>query len=269
MNIVRETLETTKGELVRQIALQEKANEEHLKSTAQNIVINIDDLFKEFTVTYVSSNRIEFKFTEDSWYDFEIYRSERYINDEYKYDKAYLSVSSSSNNNDKALKKLICVGILAKHCLLETTQWGELVELMNESSKLYDATLRSLYKQKYQIEGKLNRIEQEEKNSTLETIFSKGTFKLSKEISFYYGSGKWDRVFSDEFFWEANESGKTYTISYTDKVRTNPHYDTEGNYLEPIFELRKQTINKRIRKADIESFVKYNMKSILIEDIAE
>ncbi len=269
MNIIKETLETTKDELVRQIALQERANDEHLKNTAQNIVINIDDLFKEFTVTSVSSNRIMFKFTEDSWYDFEIYRSERYINDEYKYDKAYLSVSSSSSNNDKALKKLICVGILSRHCLYETSEWNELVSLMNESSKLCDSTLKHLYKQKYQIDNELNRIEQEEKNSTLETIFSKGTFKLSEKIFFYYGSGKWDRVSSDEFFWEANESGKTYTVSYTDKVRTNPYYDAEDNYLEPIFELRKQTINKRIRKADIESFVKYNMRLILIEDIAE
>ncbi len=136
---------------------------------------------------------------------------------------------------------------------------------MDESNEIYKANIGPLYKQIYQIEDQLRKIKHEEQNTEFQNVFNKNTFKLNNTIYFSYGPGRYDRVGSNEWFWEENNGGKTYTVSYNDKVRTNPHYDSEGNFLEGIFEIRKRSIDKRIKKADIESFVKYNMNLILVE----
>jgi len=143
---------------------------------------------------------------------------------------------------------MICVGSGAQHCLMETNKWDELVSLMDESNEMYKANIGPLYKQVYQIEAELRKIKEAEQNKEYNDIFSKGTFKLSKQIDFHYGNGRWDRVHSDEWFWEANGSGKTYTVSYNDNCS--------------IFDIKKRVIDKRIKKADIESFVKYNMSLV-------
>jgi hypothetical protein len=268
MNIIKETLETTKDELAKQINQANEQLKTQLNTKATNIVSSIDELFKEFTIT-VSERTIEFRFTVDSWYDFRIERSENYKTNGYEYGVATLSTSSVSNANENGLKKLVCLGILSKHCLNNTNEWVELTSLMNESNEVYKANISSLYTQLHKIDSELRKIEDEEKTNAFENIFKLGTFKLKKEVSYYYGGGKWDQIRSDEFFWEANESGKTYTISYIDTRRTNPHYDSEGNSIEGIFEKTKRSINKRIKKADIESFVKCQMRLFLVEDIAE
>jgi len=264
MSIIKESLEKTFNELTKQIHEHEAIRRTYLVNKATDIISNIDELLKEFTIT-VSDSNIEFKFTIDSWYDFRIERSYNYKIDKPEYSKATLSTSSVSNADENGLKKLICLGILSRHCLNNTNEWNELVSLMDESNEMYKTNIGPLYKQIYQIESELRKIENEKKANAFENAFKLGTFKLNKEVNYYYGSGKWDRIYSNEFFWEANESGKTYTISYSDKVRTNPHYDSEGNGLEGIFEIRKRTIDKRIKKADIESFIKHNMNLILVE----
>jgi hypothetical protein len=263
-NIIKETLTATKNELAKQITQANEQLETQLNTKATNIVSSIDELFKEFTIT-ISERTIEFRFTVDSWYDFRIERTFNYKIDKPEYGKATLSTSSVTNADENGLKKLICLGILSKHCLNNTNEWVELTSLMNESDKMHKANISSLYTQMYQIDSELRKIENEEKANAFENIFKLGTFKLNKEVNYYYGSGKWDRIYSNEFFWEANESGKTYTLSYIDTRRTNPHYDSEGNSIEGIFEKTKRSINKRIKKADIESFVKYNAHNILVE----
>lgn len=266
-NIIKETLTATKSELANQIHQAKEQLETQLNTKATNIVSSIDELFKEFTVT-VSERTIEFRFTVYSWYDFRIERTSNYKIDKPEYSKATLSTSSVSNADENGLKKLICLGMLSRHCLYNTNEWVELTSLMDESYKTYKANISPLHTQLYQIDSELRKIEDEEKTNAFENIFKLGTFKLNKEVAYYYGNGKWDRVYSNEFFWEANESGKTYTISYIDTRRTNPHYDSEGNDIEGIFEKTKRTISKRIKKADIESFVRSCMNLILV-DVAE
>jgi hypothetical protein len=268
MNIIKETLEKTFEELNEQIHEHEASRRTHLVNKVNDIITSIDDLFKEFTIQ-VTDTDINFKLTGGSWYDFRIERNTKWINDRYEYGKTSVSTSSVSNADEKGLKKLICLGQLSRHCLYETNEWNELISLMDESHEIYKTNIGPLYKQMSQIEAELRKIKNEEQNKELNDVFNKGTFKLNKEVSFYYGNGKWDRISSDELFWEENKGGKTYTVSYTDKVRTNPYYDAEGNSLEPIFESRKQTIDKRIKKADIESFVNSCLKLILVEDITE
>ena len=137
---------------------------------------------------------------------------------------------------------------------------------MDETSEIYKEKIKPLDTQFYQIESELRKIKQEEQTNEFQNVFNKGTFKLKKQEYLYYGSGKWDRIYSDEFFWEANESGKTYTMFYINESRTNPFYDENGNSIEGVFEKTKRSINKRIRKADVESFVRYNMNRILVEE---
>lgn len=260
-NIIKETLEKTFNELNEQIQHHEALRRAHLTNKANHIVLSIDDLFKEFNIQ-VTDRTIEFTYTEDRWYDFRIERKQTYKSDGYEYGKASVSTSSVSDADNKNLMKLICLGKLAKHCFINTNEWNELVSLMDKSNEIYKANIGPLYKQIYQIEDQLRKIAAEESNVEFNKVFSKGTFKLNRPISYYYGNGKWDRVFSNEFFWSANESGKTYTVSYTDERRTNPHFDENGNNLEAITELVKRTIDKRIKKADIESFVRQSIKLI-------
>jgi len=264
MNIIKETLEKTFEELREQISEYEASRRTHLVNKANHIITNIGDLFKEYTIQ-VSDANIDFKLTEDSWYDFRIERRTNYQKDGIAYGKAIISASSSSADNDKALKRYICIGKLARHCINNTNEWNELVSLMDESNEIYKANIGPLYKQIYQIEDQLRKIKHEEQSTEFQNTFNKNTFKLNNIIYFSYGPGRYDRVGSNEWFWEENNGGKTYTVSYNDKVRTNPHYDSEGNSLEGIFEVRKRSIDKRIKKADIESFVKYNMNLILVE----
>jgi hypothetical protein len=244
MNIIKETLEKTFNELNEQIRNQEEIRRTHLVNKVNYIAVNIDDLFKEFTVQ-VSDTNIIFKFTGDSWYGFRIERSQNYKADGYEYGPATISTSSVSDADGKNLLKLICLGKLAKHCLHNTNEWTELISLMDESNEIYKANISPLYKQIYQIEAELGKIKNEEKIKKLNALFSKGTFKLNKIIAFYYGNGKWDNIWSDEFFWEENSGGKTYTVSYMDREI-------------------KRVINKRIRKVDIESFVNSCIDLILV-----
>jgi hypothetical protein len=243
MNIIKETLEKTFDELSKQISHQEVLRRTHLVNKANDIAFSIDDLFKEYTIQ-VTDRNIEFKLTEDSWYDFQIVRDYSYTTDTYC--KATMSTSSLSNADGKGLKKLVCLGILAKHCLNGTNEWNELISLMDETNEIYKANIKSLWKQMDQIGEQLRKIKNEEQSNEFQNALNKNTFKLNKSVYFHYGNGRWDRICSDEFFWEANESGKTYTLSYID-------------------EKTKRSINKRIKKVDIESFVKYNMNLILVE----
>ena len=254
-NIIKETLEKTFNELNEQIQHHEALRRAHLTNKANHIVTNIDDLFKEFYIQ-VSDTNIEFKFTEDSWYDFRIERRQSYKVDGYEYGKASIGSSSSSGNDDKSLKRYVCLGQLARHCLYNTNEWNELISLMDESNELYKANIGSLYKQIYQIEAELSKIKREEQKQEFSNIFNKNTFVLNKPTYFYYGSGKWDRVSSDEWLWEENKGGKTYNVSYIDVRRTNPWSDAEGKNLEGVYERTKCIINKRIKKADIEAFVR-------------
>ena len=261
MTEIKETHEKTFNELNDQIKHYELLRRTHLTDKVNNIAADIDNLFKDFTIQ-VTSTDINFKLTTDSWYDFRIERRQNYKTDGIEYGKPTVSTSSVSGDNEKSLKKMICVGVLARHCLLETNKWIELVSLMDEHDEIYERDLNSLYRQVYQIETELRKIKEAEQNKEYNDLFNKGTFKLNKQIDFYYGSGKWDRVYSDEWFWEVNESGKTYTMSYNDNCRINGHYDADGNAIEGIFEIKKRVIDKRIKKADIESFVKYNRNLI-------
>jgi hypothetical protein len=259
MTEIKETHEKTFDELNDQIKHQESLCRAHLTDKVNSITADIDDLFKEFTIQ-VTSTDINFKLTIDPWFDFRISRSLTYNIDDFG--KPTISTSSVNGESEKSLKKMICVGILAQHCLIETNKWNELVSLMDECNEIYKRDINPLYSQIFQIETELRKIKAAEQNKEFNNLFSKGTFKLNKQIDFYYGSGKWDRVHSDEWFWEANESGKTYTISYNDNCRMNGHYDADGNSIEGIFEIKKRVIDKRIKKADIESFVKYNRSLI-------
>jgi hypothetical protein len=252
-NIIKETLEKTFNELNEQIQHHEALRRAHLTNKANHIVVNIDDLFKKFTIQ-VSDTNIIFTYTEDRWYDFRIERRQKYKADEYEYGKASIGSSSSSGNDDKSLKRYICLGQLARHCLYNTDEWTKLVSLMDESNELYKANIGPLYKQIYQIEAELSKINREEQNKQFNDVFNKNTFVLSKSVYFYYG--KWDRVGSDEWFWEENKGGKTYNVSYIDVRRTNPWSDAEGKNLEGVYERTKCIIDKRIKKVDIEVFVR-------------
>ena len=264
-NIIKETLEKTFNELNEQIQHHEALRRAHLTNKANHIAVNIDDLFKEFTIQ-VSDTNINFSYTEDSWYDFRIERRQNYKVDGYEYGPATVSTSSVSNADGKSLMKLICLGKLAKHCFINTNEWIELVSLMDESNELYKANMGPIYKQIYQIEAELRKINKEEQNKQFNDVFNKNTFVLSKPVYFYYGNGKWDRVNSDEWFWEENKGGKTYNVSYIDVRRTNPWYDAEGKDLEGVYERVKRSIDKRIKKADIESFVR-SCTNLVVEGV--
>ena len=260
-DIIKETLKKTLSELSEEIQRQELLRNTELTEEANSITSNLDDLFEDFTVQ-VSSNNIDFKLTTDSWYGFRISRSTKYTEAGHTYTKATIDSSSMGGKDEKELKKMICLGILAKECLNNTSYWGDLITVMDECDRLYKVNIGPLQKQLYQIENEIKKINDKEVNDTFQTIFDSGTFKLKKNIIYYYGQSRWDNVSSDHWFWEVNGTGKTYTLSYISSRRTNEFYDKEGNSIEGIFELVKSNINKRIKKLDITSFVHHNMNLI-------
>jgi hypothetical protein len=146
--------------------------------------------------------------------------------------------------------------------LYETDQWKDLVNVMNSRDHLYKTEIKELSSQTYNIRTEINRIEREEQNKEFNDLFNKNTLKLNKQVSFYYGAGKWERIYSDEFFWEENKGGKTYTVHFMDERRTNPHYDENGNSIKPIMERVKCVIDKRVKRADVEGLVRSNMKLV-------
>ena len=166
-------------------------------------------------------------------------------------------------SKESDLKYISAVGKLAEHFLNKTATWNGLVELMSDVEGLYSSEeYKTLRTQEHDLEKTIRELENKEKEDTFSNAFKAGHFKLKKDVSFYYGSGKYDRVNSDEWVWEENKGGKTYTMFYYENRRTNPYYDEEGNRLEPTYERIKHTISKRIRKGDVESFVRNNMSQV-------
>lgn len=198
------------------------------------------------------------------WDALSIRRGRTYQDNGPKFGEPTLKYSGGGEiSKESDLKYIISVGKLAEHFINKTATWNGLVELMSDIEGLYGSEeYKTLYNQEYELKKTINGLETKEKEDILGNVFKAGRFKLKKNISFYYGSGKYDRVHSDEWVWEENKGGKTYTMFYYDNCRTNPHYDEEGNSLPPTFERKKYTISKRIRKSDVESFVKSNMDQV-------
>lgn len=257
MNTTIEILENQKNELYKQIHSIKESHQTYLSSKAHSIVDQLDELFKEFIIE-IDSTRISFK-TNGFWNDFEINRRSNYSINEEKYTEASLSMSSSSDVDEVGLKRFVCAGVLAKYCLNKTDEWKQLITLMDEHNELHKKDISPLNSQTWDIENSIRKLRDDEYTNKRTKILNAGKLKVQKSIEFYYGNGKWDFVRSNVFEWEQNESGKTYKVFYYDETRTNPHYDEDGNRLEPIMEKRKREVNKRIRVADLQSFISNNM----------
>lgn len=261
MNIVKEALQKQLSELHNEINSIEKKHDETLTEASQQILNNVDkELFKEFTIR-ISSTDVIFNLGGSNWDSFRIQRRENYSKEGYKYGKAELNMSSMSTDKDSDLKVLIGIGKLAEQKLKDTSIWMDLIKLMDSRDELYKEDIAEKRKLTWKLEDEIRKIERDEYENNFKAVFNKGTFKLNKQEHFYYGSGKWDRVFAKEWFWEKNE-GKTYTVLYTNEVRTNPWYDENGNDLEPVYEIKKVAINKRVRLGDLESFIKSNIRNL-------
>lgn len=265
MDIIKHTLEKQLNELRQEISQLEKQHDEILTKSTHDLVDKLDESFKEFDINVTTTN-ITFNLG-GGWDKFRITRRENYSakDNEYKYLKPELHMSSMSTDCESDLKILICVGKLAEQKLNHTDIWKDLTTMMDSRKVLYKDDISEKYDQTWKLENEIRLLERREQDNTFQKIFNQGTFKLNKNTNYYYGNGKWDSVYSDEFVWEQNGEGKTYTVYYYDSYRTNPYYDENGNVLEPIIERRKRSINKRIRKNDIESFIRSCM-SIILKD---
>ena len=268
MNIVKEALQKQLNELHIEVAQIEEKHDEILSNSTHELVDKLDESFKEFSIK-VSSTEISFNLAGSHWDKFRVFRRENYSSKEkeYKYAPAELSMSSMSTDKDSDLKILICIGKLAEQKLNSTAIWNDLRVMMDSRSLMYKEDISEKRNMCWKLEAEIKRIENEEREDNFKRIFDKGTFKLSKEIVFYYGAGKWDNVWSKEFIWEKNEGKKTYSVWYMREMRTNPGYDEQGNSLEPVYENTKQLASGRVRVADIESFVRNvaNSKDLVAE----
>ena len=246
MSIIKETLEKAKEELRQQIIQKENESNDQLTSEAIAITSNIDKVLSEFNIK-VSSTQIEFKLTVDSWYDFRISRGSRYIGNEITYTKATINTSSISDANEQALKKLIVLGTLAKHCLNETDEWKSLVSLMDKNVSFYKENISPLYMKMYKIEDEIRQINKLAVDFHYKNIFDSGKMKLSEKVHLHYGSGKWDRIHSDSFKWTKNDGGKTYTVTY----------DEQGCV--------ERNVPKRMRLIVLQSFIQSQLNKVIVE----
>lgn len=267
MNIVKEALQKQLNELQKEVAQIEQKHDELLSNSTHELVDRLDESFKEFKID-VTTTDITFRL-DSGWDKFRVTRRENYSSKEkeYKYAPAELSMSSMSTDKDSDLKILICIGKLAEQKLNSTAIWNDLRVMMDSRSLMYKEDISEKRNMCWKLEAEIKRIENEEREDNFKRIFDKGTFKLENETVFYYGAGKWDRVFSKEFIWQKNEGKKTYSVWYMREIRTNPGYDEQGNSLEPVYENTKHLASERVRVADLESFVRNvtNSKDLITE----
>lgn len=213
---------------------------------------------------FVESDRIRVYMPDVShWDSIAVHRSVNYTEGMPKYQEPKLEWKSGDTNTELDLKYIMSVGKVAEHFLNKTNWWTTLVEMMDEAEAFYKSEEnKTLRTQEYELEKTIRDIEQTETQDKFTSMFNKGRFKLNKSTSYTYGSGRYDYVSSDEWEWTQNGSGKTYTLYYTEKYRTNPRYDEQGNSLEAVYETRKREVPKRVRKADLEDFIKCNMNQV-------
>lgn len=268
MNIVKEALQKQLNELQKEVAQIEQKHDEILSNSTHELVDKLDESFKDFNIK-VSSTEIIFNLAGSHWSKFRVTRQENYSSKEkeYKYAPAELSMNSMSTDKDSDLKVLICIGKLAEQKLNSTAIWNDLRVMMDSRSLMYKEDISEKRSMIWKLEDEIRKIENEERENSFKKVFDKGNFKLSKETVFYYGAGKWDRVYSKEFIWEKNEGKKTYSVWYTREMRTNQRWDEQGNDLEPVYGYTKQLASGRVRVADIESFVRNvaNSKDLITE----
>lgn len=213
---------------------------------------------------FIESDRIQVYMPEiSSWDSITISRRINYTEGMRKYQEPKLEWRSGDTNTELELKYVMSVGKVAEHFLNKTNWWTTLVEMMDEAEAFFKSeenqTLRT---QEYELGNTIRNIEQTETQDKFTYLFNKGKFKLNKPTSYTYGSGRYDHVGSNEWEWAQNGSGKTYTLYYTEKYRTNPRCDEQGNSLEAVYETRKREVPKRVRKADLESFINCNMNKV-------
>lgn len=213
---------------------------------------------------FVESDRIRVYMPDVShWDSIAVSRRVNYTEGMPKYQEPKLEWKSGDTNTELDLKYIMSVGKIAENFLNKTHWWTTLVEMMDEAEAFYKSEEnKTLRTQEYELEKTIRNIEQTETQDKFTFMFNKGKFKLNKSTSYTYGSGRYDYVSSDEWVWAQNGSGKTYTLYYTEKYRTNPRYDEQGNSLEAVYETRKREVPKRVRKADLEDFIKCNMNQV-------
>jgi hypothetical protein len=259
MTTVQEILKKQFDENCNQIHKFENEHQETLKTMVRNIIEPLHNYFKEVKIE-VNLERINLKFPTDNWNGVELSRTRNFVNN--SFNNVLLSINSISNANENELKKIICTAIIAEFCLNKTEEWDKLVSILDYNVELYNKDIKSLRDNNYEISNELDKIKRDESNNNFINIFNKGTMKLTRDIKFHWGNGRYDTILSCEFFWEENKGGKTYNLSYLDSVRTNPHYNEQGERLDGIYAFVKKNHYKRVKKHDIETLVRQNIHLI-------
>ena len=260
---MKETLESKRHSLYEEKEAFLKVDQDASTQRVKEITQNIHPYFSDFEVLVENTN-ITFKVKGGYWHNgFEIVRRPSWTKDGEVYGHANVRVGSWSDPKESELKVLVCVGKIAEAQLKNAPEWSALTDVMNEYGKVNKEKYKNIYKQIREIDDTLRLMKQAEESAEYNKVFTSGKMKLNKPVSFYYGAGKWDRIHSEHFEWEKNGTGKTYTVFYFEKRRTNVHYDESGNAVEPVYETIKRTVTKRIRLNDLETFIKQNVKSII------
>lgn len=212
----------------------------------------------------VESDRIRIYMPEISHWDaISVSRRSTYRDDGPKYQEPQLEWKSGDTNAELELKYIMSVGKIAEHFLNKTAWWNALVALMDQMDTFYSSEeYKALRTKEYELDRSIRDLDRQERENAFTNAFKKKRFKLKEARMFQYGQSRYDYTSSDEWEWEQNGEGKTFTLYYIYRFRSNPFYDEQGNALEAVYETRKREIPKRVRKADLESFVRKCLSSI-------
>lgn len=257
----KEILEKQRLELWGKIEEFQNQHNDILQKMYKDISLNFSE---QFTVT-ITEDRINFELTGHNWYDFNIQRQVNWGSlgeGKVRFGEATINCSSTSNADDKNLKKFVLMGEIARACMLDTQQWADLVGLMDKCWELKERDIKPIRDQIYDIENTQKILQQNEDIARFTKVFETGHIKLKERTKKHYGNGKHDYVVSDEFFWKVNPSGKTYQIQYIENRRINNYHDDNGNIQDAIYERVKCDFPKRVNKSDIEQLIKYEIKNI-------
>jgi len=255
MSVIKLALEKQREELIEKLDIAQSSLNEQINKETHLLFDSIDDVFKDSRIT-VSDCKIEFFMDSSSgkWSGhFSIERRNTYSFKEnaIKYHPAILNYSSCSSPDEFELKGMIGKGKIAFHQLNKTKTWDEMVGLMDKYEQLKEELIKPISDVIYEIRNELDLIKRNEETERIEALIKQKTVKLAKNYTLQLSNSRYDNINSNEFFWEENPSGKTYSISYTHKTRVNPYYDENGEKLEGEYKDEVIKLNKRFKKSEI------------------
>jgi hypothetical protein len=249
-NIVLTTLEEKLRELNIQRQRNYEAVENQFNKDAKEIFIGISPIFYGWNPK-VGDYDIQLNHPDISSFSgaITIKFPQKQEGGKYVYTEPQLCWKGTDVDKDIELDLGTLIGIMCNEKRTNSMNWDNLVTLFHLKRDAVKAVTPS-YREISSLEDEIRKIKANEYTKNIEAKLAKGEIKLNKKENLHYGSGKYDRVFSDHFTWEINKSGKTATLYTIDKEQKH-----DGEKWVTTDKDIKSKVTERLKISDLRSFI--------------